>query len=59
MKKIVELKNQALGGDLSKYPNIEAWYERCKALPSATDSLIAAGVKIFTDKARSVFTGTL
>lgn len=43
---------QELGGDLNEYPNIAAWYERCKALPSAADNFV--GAKIFGEKIRSI-----
>lgn len=41
-----------LGGDLTKYPNIAAWFERCKSLPSATENF--AGAKMLGDKFRSI-----
>lgn len=43
---------QELGGNLNKYQNIAAWYERCKALPSAADNFV--GAKMFGEKIRSI-----
>lgn len=43
---------QELGGDLNKYSKIAAWFERCKALPSAADNF--AGAKILGEKVRSI-----
>lgn len=43
---------QELGGDLDKYPEIAAWFERCKRLPSATDNF--AGAKMMGDFFRSI-----
>lgn len=47
-----DILSQELGGDLKKYPDIAAWFERCKQLPSAADNF--AGAKVMGDKFRSV-----
>lgn len=44
---------QLLGADLTKYPNIISWYERCKELPSCAESL--EGAKVFADKVKSIW----
>lgn len=36
---------QEIGGDLSKYPNVAAWFERAKAIQGSEGSL--EGAKIF------------
>lgn len=41
---------QELGGDLNKYQNVAAWFERCKALPSAADNF--AGAELFGERIR-------
>lgn len=41
---------QKLGNDLSKFPNVAAWFERCKALPSAHDNF--AGAKMMEERIR-------
>ncbi|XP_055298921.1 inactive glutathione S-transferase D3-like isoform X2 [Sitodiplosis mosellana] len=46
-----------LGNDLSKFPNIAAWFERCKALPSAADNF--AGAKLMEERVRSTLTENL
>lgn len=41
-----------MGCDLKKYPNINAWFERCKQLPSASDNF--AGAKMMGERFRSI-----
>lgn len=40
-----------IGGDLSKYSNVEDWFERCKAIPGCDESL--EGAKMFGERVKS------
>lgn len=48
---------QNIGGDISKYKNIAAWYERCKSLPGFEEN--NDGGKIFGERVRSRLEDTL
>lgn len=45
---------QNIGGDITKYKNIAAWYERCKSLPGFEEN--NDGGKIFGERVRSRLT---
>lgn len=43
---------QALGADLSEYPKLNAWYERCSNLPGASDN--ERGSKLIAERVKSL-----
>lgn len=46
------LNFKELGANLSNYPNVIAWYERCKDLPGSAENI--EGAKMFADKVNGI-----
>lgn len=43
--------SQQIGGDLSKWSNVAAWYERVKNIPGSEEN--ESGAKVFGEAVRS------